>query len=176
MAKVQTNKFEAMLEAVEKNIMVLNKIDIEKNQEEARKVLENPNYDRKYSNEVTNYMRKMLVSKAFIQSHDLTNGTLYLTRKAFKQVVNALDFHSSVNGGFASLLLNWECKLDSTFNGYKVTYCLNESSITNGYIHFLNVELGLDIPERTGEEKLKEIDNSVLTANYNPTDLAAMEA
>lgn len=163
MAKQETNNFKAMLEATEKDVATLRTIDMDNFKAEVK------------SNEVTNYVRKSLIIKAFQQSKDLTCGTWYVTGRTLNNIMNAVAMFTNRSTDFKHLLTDVKVEFQAGYGCWKVSYVLNEDAISNSYIHFLNLNYGLDIPEKSSDDRLKEIDNSILTANYNPVDLVAME-
>lgn len=161
MAKTQTNNFQSALEATEKDLATLREIDIEKFNKEEK------------SNEVTGYVRKSLVLKAFMQSKDLTNGTWYVTGKSLSIMMNAISMFANRGTEYKHLLDSLTIELQPAYACYKVSYTLNDEAISNSYIHFLNMTYNLQIPEKTSDDRIKDIDNRILEANYNPVDLEA---
>lgn len=160
MAKsTNTNNFQASLEATEKDLVTLRAIDIEKFNKEEK------------SNEVTGYVRKSLVLKAFLQSKDLTNGTWYVTGKSLSIMMNAISMFANRGTEYKHLIENLSIELQPAYACYKISYTLNEEAISNSYIHFLNMTYNLQIPEKSSDDRLKAIDNRILEANFNPVDL-----
>lgn len=161
-AKAKKSQFTTAIEEEEKNVLTLKAIDIDKFKMGER------------SNEVTNYVRKVLILKALQQSHDLTAGKWYMTGNTLANLMNSIKMFTNRASDYKHLITSMEIIFDAGHNCWALSYTLNEESITNSYRRFLNTTYELNIPETSSDDRLKEIDNAILNANYNPVDLENM--
>ena len=159
-----TNNFTNFLASIENSLVKAKEIDMNAWTTSQETGIKNT------SNEVSAFVKRFLVMKSFHNaSVCCLPTTTYVSTKSLTIMLNALAYYSQYG------LIN-SCQFTMDKSGVvKLNFALDENNISNGYRRYLNDEFGLHIPFIEKDDKLKEIDNNLLSAinSYDEIDLRA---